>query len=77
MIIGWIAYTAIGVRVWVSQDRKFEPVVNGRREQILRSNELQRSMATIRRKNWRLARQHLDGHHVAVRVWGSNPDRAA
>lgn len=78
MIVGWHQNTAIGIRIWESRDRG--PIcshVDGRREQILRAERLYRSMATIRRQNWRLTNKHRRGHNIAVRIWRTDAPGAA
>jgi hypothetical protein len=79
VIVGWAQKTALGVRLWESQrGRYFHGPASARaRETVLARRAARRSAATWRREPYHLNCQHLDGPHIAVRVWRGNPNRAA
>lgn len=79
MIVGWMAQTASGVRLYQSQrGRFFRDVVAARaRENVVGRKHLRRSNAAGRREPYLLHWQHLTGLHVAVIVVSSWHGRAA
>ena len=79
MIIGWVATTATGLRVYESKTgRFFRDVVNARcREVVLRKRQFRRSCAAGRREPYLLNRQHLRDQSALVLSPKETPDRAA
>ena len=80
MIIGSVRHTIRGFRVYQSEDRRFfdcRPEGRSRREYALRKAQLKRAIGFYSHRHWRMAEKHLDGHHVAVRLWHEDFDGAA